>query len=153
MKEVERKEAATLEELRRDLFLRRKRRQRFREFHHEREQDRKDVAKITAAPIPIKRSMLLKDNKNISRKQTKLSMKMRELGLSTSIDGGNTLTDMDTLDRDVELKLKMAMKKSLKPYDQPHGAMTDFQREIIFSRVLQKEPDVTYEGIWRDCAQ
>ena len=30
--------------------------------------------------------------------------------------------------------------------------MTDFQLEIILSRILQKEPDCTYEGEWRDCA-
>jgi len=45
-KEIMRKEAATLEELRRDLFLRRKRRQKFRDFNHEKEADRKAVGKF-----------------------------------------------------------------------------------------------------------
>ena len=150
--EEKKKNAVTSEELRRDLFLRRKKRQKFREFNHEREEDRKAVAKIMAAPIPIDRSLLLKDNKSLSRKQTRLSMKMKELGLPANFDTQKTITEMDTIDRDLELKLKLAMVKNLKSYDQPMGAMTDFQREIIFSRVIQKEPDVTNEGVWRDCA-
>jgi hypothetical protein len=150
---MQKKEEATLEELRRDLFLRRKRRQKFRDFNNEREDDRKNVERIMNSQIPIKKSMLLKDNKSMSRKQTRISLKMKELGLSPSIDAQHTLTDMDTLDRDSELRSKMLMKKQLKNYNMPQGSMTGFQAEIILSRILQKEPDATYEGLWRDCAQ
>lgn len=82
-----------------------------------------------------------------------LSLKMRELGLTKSFDGHNTITDADTLDKDAEMRLKLAMRKELKVYNMPKGGMTGFQAEIILSRVLQKHPDVTHHGIWKDCAQ
>jgi len=36
--------------------------------------------------------------------------------------------------------MKLAMTKELKVYKLSSGAMTDFQREMIFTRVLEKEP-------------
>jgi len=110
------KENVTIDELRRDLFLRRKRRHKFRDFNSERQEDRKNVEKIKACPLPIKRSMLIKDTKSISRKSTRMSLKMKEMGFTPSLSGQNTITDMDTVDKDLEYKLKFAMKKNLKHY-------------------------------------
>jgi hypothetical protein len=103
------------------------------------------------APIPINKNLLLKDDKKQSKKQTMMSMKMRELGLS--VDGKNGRNDINNGEMDEEMKLKLAMKKELKMYNMPKGGMTGFQVEIILSRVLQKNPDVNEEGKWKDCAQ
>jgi len=63
------------------------------------------------------------------------------------------LSELDGGEREIEQKLRPTMKKNLKYMDMPTGAMTDFQREIIFARVLERKPKVTFEGIWRDWAQ
>ena len=104
--------------------------------------------------------MLLKEqHKSVSRKQTKISLKTRELGISpckhevndSFIDGSQ---QFDTPGKAFDERILMALKqKNLKYYDLPSGPMTDFQREIIFIRVLEKESMVTHEGVWRDCAQ
>lgn len=109
--------------------------------------------------LPIDRSMLLKEQqKSLVRKQTKLSTKMSEMGIpplgmeSTFTDmGGNTLENINaTANKTQNLKLQMMQRKQLKFYDLPVGAMTDFQREIVFTRILEKVPQATLEGEWRD---
>ena len=124
------------------------------------EADRRAVEKIVNSKTPIDRSMLLKEQqKSVSRKMTKMSLRLRELGISPSINElDNSFVDnsqpRDASGQVIDKRIIMAMKqKNLKFYDLPSGPMTDFQREIIFIRVLEKEPMTTYEGIWRDWAQ
>lgn len=138
-KEVTKKNAVTHEELRRDLFQRRKKRQKFRDFNQEREKDKKEVQKILAAPIPIDRSLLLNDQK-MTRRQTKFSDKLKEYGFTASEKGDGTVTEsgVDGGHNASQSHRRHGPMKSLKFFSNPNGPMTDFKREIVFTRVLQK---------------
>ena len=82
--------------------------------------------------------MLLNDQK-ISRRQAKFSDKLKEFGLASSEKGDGTITEsgFDGAHTSHSHK-KHAPAKNLKFISQPNGPMTDFKREIVFTRVLQK---------------
>jgi len=92
-----------------------------------------------AAPIPIDRSLLLNDQK-MSRRQTKFSDKLKEFGFTASEKGDGTITEsgVDGAHNTSQSHRRHAPLKALKFLSQPNGPMSDFKREIVFTRVLQK---------------